>query len=176
MDTSERYILMCTKAKELQNTKLVEISDSHELPYEIGDYVFSTNGIDIIGSLISKPVLCYTFPMYDTCQIVIKCAKYASAPRDFLDALIWLPRQDQLQAMFLQGLAECAKVRAFIEWLDTHATYNAHHSTLEQLWLKYYMYEIHHKAWNALLNIRDWEPIVANPSELPVFRSTALNK
>lgn len=69
---------------------------------------------------------------------------------------IWLPRQDQVQQMFLSGLTEHGKIRKFIEWLDT-ATYSPYTYSLEMLWLMFYMHSKYQKKWNATSNIQEWE-------------------
>jgi len=71
----------------------------------------------------------------------------------------WLPRQDQIQSMFLNGLTESHKVRKFVEWLDSKAEYNPHTYSLEMLWLMFYMYEKHNKKWDVISNIKEWEII-----------------
>jgi len=74
----------------------------------------------------------------------------------------WLPRQDQIQSMFLDGLTESHKVRKFIEWLDSKAEYNPYTYSLEMLWLMFYMYEKHNKKWNAISNVKEWEYVLDN--------------
>lgn len=74
------------------------------------------------------------------------------------DKMLWLPRQDQIQNMFLNG---CTIVKK-IELLDNYilnANYNPHTITLEQLWLKYYMFYKFNKEWNETSNIKEWENI-----------------
>lgn len=71
---------------------------------------------------------------------------------------IWLPRQDQLQNMFLEGFSQHYKARRFIWWLDEGVVeYNPHTYSLEMLWLQYYMYLKFNKTWNAISNIKRWE-------------------
>lgn len=79
--------------------------------------------------------------------------------------MLWLPRQDQIQSMFLNGLTEQYKVRKFIEWLDVEADYNPHTYSLEMLWLMFYMYEVCKKQWNATSNIKKWENVCENNRE-----------
>ena len=73
--------------------------------------------------------------------------------------MLWMPRQDQIQSMFLNGLTDHYKVRYFIQWLDTEAEYNAHTYSLEMLWLMFYMNKVHHKQWNPMSNVKKWELI-----------------
>jgi len=75
------------------------------------------------------------------------------------DDMLWMPRQDQIQSMFLNGLTNHSKTRHFIEWLDTEAEYNAYTYSLEMLWLMFYMCEVHNKQWNPMSNIKKWEDI-----------------
>lgn len=72
--------------------------------------------------------------------------------------MLWLPRQDQIQEMFLDGCSNPTKISVFLEYLDT-ASYNLHTTSLEQLWLMYYMGHRHNKQWNKTSNIKEWEPI-----------------
>jgi hypothetical protein len=72
------------------------------------------------------------------------------------DKMLWLPRQDQIQAMFWDGLCEHAKVRHFIKWLDT-ASYSPYTDTLEMLWLMCYMNAKYNKKWNETSNVKEWE-------------------
>lgn len=73
--------------------------------------------------------------------------------------MLWLPRQDQIQSIFLNGLTKTYKVKAFIEWLDIKAEYNAYTYSLEMLWLMFYMYKVYNKKWNAISNILQWETL-----------------
>jgi hypothetical protein len=73
--------------------------------------------------------------------------------------MLWLPRQDQIQDMFLNGLTNPYKVKEFIKWLDTKASYNTFTYSLEMLWLMFYMYKVYNKKWNAISNILNWETV-----------------
>jgi hypothetical protein len=70
----------------------------------------------------------------------------------------WLPRQDQIQEMFLNGLTNYTKVKVFTEWLDA-ATYNPHTYSLEMLWLMFYMELKYNKQWNPISNVKEWEEL-----------------
>lgn len=72
--------------------------------------------------------------------------------------MLWLPRQDQIQEMFLGGCTGVGKINFFLEYLQV-ASYNPHTTSLEQLWLMYYMGFKHNKQWNETSNVKEWEPI-----------------
>ena len=48
---------------------------------------------------------------------------YGSHPKN---GFLWLPRQDQIQSMFLNGLTNIYKLKRFIGWLDIEVTFNTH--------------------------------------------------
>ena len=71
--------------------------------------------------------------------------------------MLWMPRQDQIQSMFLNGLTNIYKLKRFIRWLDIEVTFNTHTYTLEMLWLMFFMDKVHFKQWNSMGNVKKWE-------------------
>lgn len=71
---------------------------------------------------------------------------------------LWLPRQDQIQQMFWNGLTDIYKVRHFLRW-SKKASFNYYATSLEELWLMCYMEEVYKKKWNKISNIKEWELI-----------------
>ena len=132
MDTSEQYIKMCEKAKEIQK--------SHK--WELGSF--------------------YYMPKDGECAIYSsKCREYSrfatiSDGEEFAldDPFIWLPRQDQLQEMlvFPSGtfkdnfwtalfcLNEWGFESKFIDYIPM---------SMEQLWLAFVMKGKYNKVWTG---------------------------
>jgi len=70
------------------------------------------------------------------------------------EELIWLPRQDQIQKEFVNirgiGSKGYTLVKYFCEWLISDSTdvmYDL--SSMEQIWLAFYMHEKHKKIWDG---------------------------
>jgi len=72
--------------------------------------------------------------------------------------MLWLPRQDQIQAMFLNEITPSFKIRKFInfmDWLDHEIKYyDTSLFSLEMLWLIYFMYKTYNKEWD--INKQKW--------------------
>jgi len=105
---------------------------------------------ELLG-MIRKNAVYFSFPCWENGEddLCYTSGKY----------VYWLPRQDQIQSIFLNGLTEHNKLRKLIEWLDSKAEYNPYTYSLEMLWLMFYMYEKHNKKWNPISNIKEWEYI-----------------
>jgi hypothetical protein len=66
--------------------------------------------------------------------------------RKFMDGLLWLPRQDQIQEMLGITSHSCITLaNKFAEFCCT----DGDESSMEQLWLAFYMYEEHKKVWDG---------------------------
>jgi hypothetical protein len=65
----------------------------------------------------------------------------------------WLPRQDQIQEMFMTALNSYSKTKEFVKWLDTEI-YNPFTFSLEMLWLMFYMEQRYNKRWDAV--VKEW--------------------
>jgi len=67
--------------------------------------------------------------------------------------VIWLPRQDQIQEMVKKDSINIELNKFYVFCLEkNYAGHNlptAIFSSLEQLWLAFYMYEKHNKIWNG---------------------------
>jgi len=99
------------------------------------------------------------------CSIMSESGYSTIVPSPFKcskEDMVWLPRQDQIQSMFLNGYTEISKVRKFTWWIDTEAEYNGFKDSLEMLWLMFYMRTIHNKQWNKMVNVKKWEDININ--------------
>ncbi len=64
--------------------------------------------------------------------------------------VVWLPRQDDIQAMFDQSVSILSLLTEFYQFVngDAHLTF----STFEQLWLAFYMKQKHKMEWDG----KDW--------------------
>ena len=119
MDTSEKYILMCEKAEEVQKQEFSHRPNWHFAYYLHGRWQIEH---DFLGG--ERPP-------------------------------IWLPRQDQLQAMSKHkdiGLL----LAEFFWWAtrsptghttDVQETHRC--NSMEQLWLAFVMYEKYQKVWDG---------------------------
>jgi len=131
MDTSEQYIKMCEKAKEIQA----------KWQHQDGDFYFTyaDDDDDIIGGRS-------TLPRPDSWT---DWGKYHH---------IWLPRQDQLQAMCGDNFREVLLGRMGDgEWkgLDGFVDFayeDCRCESMEQLWLAFVEKEKYGKAWDG----EDW--------------------
>ncbi len=135
MDTTETYIKMCEKAVEIQAMRrggMLAVGQT-------GDWwaIPKIQGYEILclGSVYNKLLFRY-------------------------DSYLWLPRQDELQAMmteyngplklldnfneFVFG-PEIAGERMRNQWED----YVSQFASMEQLWLAFVMRERCHKTWNG---------------------------
>ncbi len=127
MDTSEDYIKMCEKAREVQ--ELNPCSARTPLKFEEGNW--------------------YATHVYHQSRYSIYVAKY-----DYIVAgAIWLPRQGQLQDMVSPPYGKCFDVWvACNDWWHLPETNVGYCKSMEQLWLAFVQKELHNKTWNG----KDW--------------------
>jgi len=71
--------------------------------------------------------------------------------QDFLNASIWLPRQDQIQEMFKLNMTEL--ICGIHDWYCEESGGLEEFDSMEQLLLAFYMEKVHHKQWNR----EEWE-------------------
>lgn len=121
MDTTPEYIKMCEKAKEIQKEK---------------DWPKWYN---------SGP--CCMWPKWEA---YLK-PWYLSQEHHGVKDSIWLPRQDQLQAMVIKTGTATNLACYFHSWIQDKGNL-ASHDSMEQLWLAFVMYEKYGKVWNGT----DW--------------------
>ena len=78
---------------------------------------------------------------------------YLDRPIDIIEGekIIWLPRQDQLQEMFIHDqqfkYLELITIMKFNGFIFQDNNY-LHYKTLEQIWLLFVMYNKYNKTWN----------------------------
>lgn len=140
MDKSEEYILMCSKAKEIQK----------EWKPKKGDYIWGETGlfndepyIWVIGDNIN----------YDKKLSYYECSYCEGNYNDF-KWFIWLPTQSQLQEM-VDYTVWFEKIYRFYDWIQKDKFDSKWESifdkfkSLEQLWLGFIMWEKYQKEWNG---------------------------
>lgn len=157
MDTSEQYITMCEKAREIQ--KVWE-------PQE-GDWAFyydggcSNNSHVICGHILSrapdKNFGTLLRMSREAFREVMGNTRYWMKRKDnkfdvLTGVYVWLPRQDQLQAMVMGGSEFFPRLNdRFRYWYDGEIDQDGerYHWTGEQLWLAFVMHEKHLKRWDG---------------------------
>lgn len=140
----QMYITMCEKAEELQ--KLWKP--------QVGDWFYKRDGIGFGLWLICKieegVLLCsgermgQLLSILTTGQVLVEFR----VP----EAYIWLPRQDQLQALFEEPSINL--LNRFHSWCNGSYpvfphTPPAHFASMEQLWLGFVMEELYQKVWDG---------------------------
>ena len=138
MDISKDYILMCSKATEIQNMRSWTIlTESYNL--ESNDFYFGFHPLTEQDEVIYESLS--TFRQHN-----IKA---------------WIPRQDQLQDMVKGKVMN--KLRKFFEFVNSstilfHVNYLddtlEQFTSMEQLWLSYVMKENYNKIWDS--EKQDW--------------------
>lgn len=157
MDTSRKYIEMCSKAVEVQEIK------KEEQYFLNGDIVYYVN-VDIVhveGSIIgSRPD--DKFELSNT------------PAHDYeLSRPVWLPKQDQLQEIIKTSVTKKVMpdadnevlavddlriLRVFYIYTAKFANIPVNTElTLEQMWLMFLMQVVYDKKWDE--NCKDWLPI-----------------
>ena len=140
MDTCTLNITMCEKAEELQEL----------WKPQVGDWFYKRDGIG--------------FGLWLICKIeegVLLCSgeRMSQPPfnRQFVEfrvpeEYIWLPHQDQLQALFEEPSINL--LNRFHDWCNgeysvfPHAP-PAHFTSMEQLWLGFVMEKLYQKVWDG---------------------------
>lgn len=141
MDTSEVYVKMCREAKEIQSKKTA---------FDKGDIYFWQNRFnkdnkDVHISLNQEEYsgLKWSKDSYNRIN-----------GEQFGGFAVWLPRQDQLQAML--KLPIWTLNQGFQHWFLEYADIKINDArTMEVLWLEYVMRKLYFKRWNG----QTWEEI-----------------
>jgi hypothetical protein len=126
MDTSSEYITMCEKATEIMN----------KWHYKFGDFYVS-----LVAGIPSEA------------QTIVSDLELHSSYMHQIKA-VWLPRQDQLQALILDQYATPWDL--VIEFANTlmsdKASYFDRFPSMEQIWIAYIMDKKFNKKWTGT----DW--------------------
>ena len=142
MDTSETYIKMCD-CLEIQgiwqSAELVSehgYSSHYHEGYNGSFYAFWDTSINVSG------------------EWVIRCVDY-EYDTGYDPRHIWLPRQDELQGMVPEFTEKAGFVAPVASHFADFAMACANNplrwelKTFEQLWLAFYMWELHSKKWDG---------------------------
>ena len=147
MDATYRYVMMCQKAKEIQNLwnpKQCDFIINHEDLEE--------------GLSFCKPAesMVQVVDMYYNEQ---DNERFLQECEDLKEQALWLPRQDQLQRIIEPDNAEVYSVMRKVMEMQYHdysknamVTAPELFYSMEQLWLAYIMREKFHKVWSE----EDW--------------------
>ena len=137
MDTSEIYVKMCRGVEEIQKW--------HEL--QAGDF-YKSGGT---GEIVLLPM---EHHIKDFCNYW--CLYLVGG-----DDTIWLPRQDQLQAMVTDfSLGIWSLMAKFGRWCDEWGGQSRTLYSGEQLWLGFVMKEKFNKIWDG----QEWTIKVGEPA------------
>ncbi len=135
MDTSDTYILMCTKATEIQAYKQPKPNKIYLCKSQMGKISHDLEGGVFYGQPTQEIVHPFVVPM---------------------PLAIWLPRQDDLQKMVAGDWVKT--FGEFVFWVerddnsgvDEFNFENTHgYDSMEQLWLAFVMHVKYHKTWNG---------------------------
>jgi len=122
MDTTEPYIKMCEKAKELQEPT----------EFEAGDF------------------WCWN---WETKEVIVAAVSGGERGKGLFGNRIWLPRQDQLQAMISNHWGDTYYALSdWLESLDENYPCGKLFYSWEQLWLAFLFAEKYGKYWDG----SDW--------------------
>ncbi len=142
MDTSKEYIKMCNN-----------INIYHFLSK--GDFMYPKGKIDWYDKYInSKGVEDEEDGEHFYPEV---CCDDQMFSKKLQDSYIWLPRQDQLQGMYLQkgrklgynSPLEGAMIHSFNIWFAESSRMMNFGYSMEMLWLCFIMKEIYNKTWNG---------------------------
>lgn len=133
MDTTEKYIIISSKALRIQELWKPSIGDFYACKY---DY----------AKTLKLP------------QIGVLCSDIDIQPQNYT----WLPKQDQLQKIYIDNLPKNIRESEYIriEILDDFQNWVFNKcpnwmldfDSLEQLWLAFVMQENYNSYWNELHN------------------------
>ena len=162
------YIKMCKEAKEIQK----------EWKPEFGDFISIGGRIESICILGYKHKAQYSDRKKDYSWFRVSCRgvgiswPYFTYPpqtdhdEEFLEYIVWLPRQDQLQEIwrqeYLKNPTESGWFGEFTKWLDSKYDDEGRNpdelfDTMEQLWLVFIMCLRFKKKWNP--ETEKWEAL-----------------
>jgi len=146
MDTSEKYIKMCEKGKEIQkhipgkwDIYCIDFTKSEWLNVRQIEMTYWNSDFD--GNDI------WEIPFFELDRTWDK--------RDKGIEKIWLPRQDQLQEMVLDTSCVENLLSCFYWWMHKDMAFTLlEFDSLEQWWLAFVMHEKYGKIWDD--KRKDW--------------------
>ena len=155
MDETPEYILMCQKANEIQEGWKEDFDILMEmLPSYFYDIPFKTTEIAVwLPKSFRKS---FKIPMMFTALGIDQTKNLTEdgVEGDWREDMVWLPRQDQLQRIFMENerMHLCETLYEFTDWYGTPRKDIAKHTSFERLWLAFIMDKLHNKVWNG----EDW--------------------
>jgi hypothetical protein len=165
MDTSKTYIKMCEKATEIQRqnmpwaeeTSILRLAhqlDTHSYyavkDKELGDFYccFGFAEVCVFNATVKGYINAMILPDY------FGCAVRGDLPVLYQpDEVIWLPRQDQLQAMVDFVCTKGAMESLVVFRLKPGLFEGFSFSSMEIFWLAFVMREKYGKAWDG----KNWQ-------------------
>lgn len=186
MDCSEKYILMCEKAKEIQEERKDwsnrQSGDFYFLQFpfvsrltrhrkykkysecKIGDIVDGCKCVDfdeltqlLTFESFTKEKENFITVYSEDIEGYLSENNYCSDYHDGisyeikLEAIIWLPRQDQLQEMLYfeyRNSMFYSQIQSFYEFLFRKSSIIIHNNSFEKAWLMFVMKEKYNKSWS----------------------------
>ena len=149
MDTSKEFILMCEKAKEIQKNKDILEQNTYLIPAMILGKMEIANCFQFIsyGKDMKKGWIYFFLGTKPPLKVMLQ---------EYWDKIIWLPRQDDLQKMYLDNRKykiNCNQMSMFFEdWrCDELMRYGKDLIawSMEQLWLAFVMSQKWGKVWDG---------------------------
>lgn len=145
MDVSNNYITMCDMAQEIQDGYKPSAGDFAVRACEYGHYT-----IGLVSWNYSE--WCLWWSLLDGTDGII--LRGSNSQERYLDRLIWIPRQDQLQDMItgdlygwpVSGIDNIDRLEFFNDF--ARDLNNSRTMSMEQLWLAFVMKEKYGKVWN----------------------------
>ena len=101
-------------------------------------------GVEVVGTTIYKS----SRYIHNKNKFKVEEVGYDEGNNYFTEKLVWLPRQDQIQSMFVKDLTGYSKIKSFMRWIDSNIQYTHEDYSLEILWLMCYMDLYHNKKWS----------------------------
>ena len=132
MDTSKEYILMCEKAVGVQ--ELWKLNS--------GDFIHNAHSYNV------------TLTIHDVFNQSTGRFSITGSTDEYPKHWFWLPRQDQLQGMVMDGCFSWSSdmMYRFNSYLYENLRKRVF-TSMEQLWLAFVMKEKFNKTWNG----KDWK-------------------
>ena len=151
MDTSKEYILMCEKAREIQDGKPdFEVNDCN--------YIANFHHVRVCPDYEQRLSNNHVWTKYLDEKYCSVCGKEL-VPNDSIPEIndyeengafkcIWLPRQDQLQEMVVDKFENFLYMNYAADEYSSLKN-QSYLASMEQLWLAFVMKEKYNKIWNG---------------------------
>ena len=155
MDYSEEYINMSVES-DIQNTYKPAVGDFAVRACEYDLYI-----IGLVSWKYDAQLVWMTMDGHDGITL-----KHDDSQKHYLEKLLWIPRQDQLQNMvfnFVQsklGACRTKLMKLFAEFLPYVSENGTDYDSFEKLWLAFIEKELYNKYWDSTIKLwRIIEPV-----------------